>query len=164
MRYETESVANELPMTPMIDIVFQLLVFFIMTFKIVSLEGDFHLKAPLAVQPSLTESNLDLPPVHVRLEASKNGKLKNIRVADHNFGSDFAKLQAHLLNLSGNESGPSSDEPLVVEIDPDYNLKYENVIAAFTSASGTRNPHSGEVVSLVQNIKLAHPRVLPSEP
>ena len=29
----------ELQMTPMIDIVFQLLVFFIMTFKIVSMEG-----------------------------------------------------------------------------------------------------------------------------
>ena len=31
-----------LEMTPMIDIVFQLLVFFIMTFKIVSQEGDFY--------------------------------------------------------------------------------------------------------------------------
>ena len=36
----------EVQMTPMIDIVFQLLVFFIMTFKIVSLEGDFHVKMP----------------------------------------------------------------------------------------------------------------------
>lgn len=35
-------------MTPMIDIVFQLLVFFIMTFKIVSQEGDFHIKMPVA--------------------------------------------------------------------------------------------------------------------
>jgi biopolymer transport protein ExbD len=38
----------EIPMTPMIDIVFQLLVFFIMTFKIVSQEGDFNIKMPLA--------------------------------------------------------------------------------------------------------------------
>ena len=38
----------ELQMTPMIDIVFQLLVFFIMTFKIVSQEGDFNVKMPLA--------------------------------------------------------------------------------------------------------------------
>ncbi len=37
-----------LQMTPMIDIVFQLLVFFIMTFKIVSQEGDFHIKMPVA--------------------------------------------------------------------------------------------------------------------
>ena len=38
----------ELQMTPMIDIVFQLLVFFIMTFKIVAQEGDFNVKMPLA--------------------------------------------------------------------------------------------------------------------
>ena len=38
----------KLEMTPMIDIVFQLLVFFIMTFKIVSQEGDFNIKMPRA--------------------------------------------------------------------------------------------------------------------
>ena len=38
----------ELQMTPMIDIVFQLLIFFIMTFKIVAQEGDFNIKMPLA--------------------------------------------------------------------------------------------------------------------
>ena len=38
----------ELQMTPMIDIVFQLLVFFIMTFKIVSMEGDFNIRMPAA--------------------------------------------------------------------------------------------------------------------
>ena len=38
----------ELMMTPMIDIVFQLLVFFIMTFKIVAPEGDFNIKMPMA--------------------------------------------------------------------------------------------------------------------
>ena len=40
----------KLNMTAMIDIVFQLLVFFIMTFKVVALEGDFNVKMPLASQ------------------------------------------------------------------------------------------------------------------
>ena len=35
-------------MTSMIDIVFLLLVFFVMTFKIVELEGDFSVRMPLA--------------------------------------------------------------------------------------------------------------------
>ena len=35
-------------MTPMIDIVFQLLTFFIMTLKIATQEGDFNIKMPLA--------------------------------------------------------------------------------------------------------------------
>lgn len=38
----------ELMMTPMIDIVFQLLIFFIMSFKIAAQEGDFNIKMPLA--------------------------------------------------------------------------------------------------------------------
>ena len=38
----------QLQMTPMIDIVFQLLVFFIMTFKIILHEGDFNILMPLA--------------------------------------------------------------------------------------------------------------------
>ena len=38
----------ELQMTPMIDIVFQLLIFFIMTFKIIAPEGDFNIKMPLS--------------------------------------------------------------------------------------------------------------------
>ena len=38
----------ELNMTSMIDIVFQLLVFFIMTFKIVAQEGDFNVRMPAA--------------------------------------------------------------------------------------------------------------------
>ena len=48
MKIESKSDAEEikLNMTAMIDIVFQLLVFFIMTFKIVALEGDFSVKMP----------------------------------------------------------------------------------------------------------------------
>ena len=40
----------EMQMTPMIDIVFQLLTFFIMSFKIVAAEGDFDIKMPLAAR------------------------------------------------------------------------------------------------------------------
>ena len=38
----------ELQMTPMIDVVFQLLVFFLFTFRIATQEGDFNIKMPLA--------------------------------------------------------------------------------------------------------------------
>jgi Biopolymer transport protein len=37
----------DINMTPMIDIVFQLLAFFIMTLKIVQPEGDFDVRMPL---------------------------------------------------------------------------------------------------------------------
>ncbi len=38
----------ELQMTPMIDVVFQLLIFFMFTFKIATQEGDFNVKMPIA--------------------------------------------------------------------------------------------------------------------
>ena len=41
IRNRQEAEKQELNMTSMIDIVFLLLVFFVMTFKIVELEGDF---------------------------------------------------------------------------------------------------------------------------
>ena len=44
----TEPDEIKLNMTAMIDIVFQLLVFFIMTFKVVAMEGDFNIRMPLA--------------------------------------------------------------------------------------------------------------------
>ncbi len=38
----------EQQMTAMIDVVFQLLTFFVMSFKVASLEGDFSVKMPIA--------------------------------------------------------------------------------------------------------------------
>jgi len=70
----------ELQMTPMIDIVFQLLVFFIMTFKIVTPEGDFNIKMPLDA-PARGQPDPDMiPPIRVRLESHASGNLANIKM------------------------------------------------------------------------------------
>ncbi|OYV83264.1 MAG: hypothetical protein B7Z73_16265, partial [Planctomycetia bacterium 21-64-5] len=59
----------EMQMTPMIDVVFQLLTFFVMSFKIVSQEGDFNIKMPLAAAGPSQEPQ-DLPPIKLRLTAN----------------------------------------------------------------------------------------------
>ncbi len=46
--YDKQNEEIKLQMTPMIDIVFQLLVFFIMTYKVTALEGDFNIRMPSA--------------------------------------------------------------------------------------------------------------------
>src|SRR5687767_6443951 len=58
---------TELNMTAMIDIVFQLLIFFIMTFKISEQEGDFSIKMPLSGSGSAVD--VLVPPMKVRLQA-----------------------------------------------------------------------------------------------
>ena len=56
-------------MTPMIDIVFQLLTFFCMTLRVSAAEGDFNIKMPLAApQAGLPDPN-QLPPIKVRMRA-----------------------------------------------------------------------------------------------
>jgi biopolymer transport protein ExbD len=148
----------EIQMTPMIDIVFQLLVFFIMTFKIVSLEGDFNIKMPLAAPSEGLPDEDKLPPMKVRLRASGSGELAQISLNDNNFGTDFRSLHNYIISIIGDERGPGSvQETAEVELDCDYNLKYDNVIRAVTAVSGFVDDN-GDIVKLVEKIKFAPPR------
>jgi biopolymer transport protein ExbD len=45
MRKNTEAKVEQ-NMTAMIDVVFQLLTFFVMSFKVAAMEGDFNIKMP----------------------------------------------------------------------------------------------------------------------
>lgn len=141
----------ELMMTPMIDIVFQLLVFFIMSFKIVAQEGDFTIKMPLAAQGSASLDAL-APPIKVKLRAQASGELAQISVNERNFGS-WAEVNNYIIGLVGTESGPgSARESAEVELDCDSNLHFVHVIEAITAVSGYVGSQ-GEVVKLIEKIK-----------
>ena len=53
-------------MTPMIDVVFQLMSFFMCTLKVVAPEGDFDIRMPLGVAAAATPDDQQVPPVRVR--------------------------------------------------------------------------------------------------
>ena len=146
-----------LQMTPMIDIVFQLLVFFIMTFKIILPEGDFNILMPLA--PSSEGSPDDdqpLPPMTVMLRAADDGSLASIRLNERNLGNDFAALRSMIIDLVGDESGPDGEGVTAeVEIDGDYHLKYEYTMGAVTAISGYIDPQSRTVIKLIEKIRFA---------
>jgi biopolymer transport protein ExbD len=150
----------ELQMTPMIDIVFQLLVFFIMTFKIVSQEGDFNIKMPLAAPAAGVPDDLQLPPMQVRLRAGAGGQLAAVTLNEKTFaipGWEKA-LQLDIIGVIGDERGPGSiQETAEVELDCDYGLRYEHVIQAISAVSGYRED-SGNIVKLVEKVKFAPPR------
>src|SRR4051794_8110547 len=77
----------EQQMTPMIDVVFQLLTFFILSFKVVTLEGDFNIKMP---QGKAAPGNLmqnEVPPMKLRMIADSSGALKGLRLNDMEFPS-----------------------------------------------------------------------------
>lgn len=145
----------ELQLTSMIDVIFLLLIFFIMTFKIVAQEGDFNIRMPLGGGPG-ADSDAMIP-VKLRLRANSAGELADIIVdGSTSFGTDFSKLRGFILQLTGGIAPPNPEDGQEVEIDLDYNLRYQYVVEAITAVTGQRQ--GDEVVKLVEKVKFAPPR------
>ena len=71
----------ELQMTPMIDVVFQLLVFFLFTFKIVPVEGEIGVNMPpLAAGARPKSDDIEITEkVKIKLRSSDDGALIGIQ-------------------------------------------------------------------------------------
>jgi len=146
----------ELQMTPMIDIVFQLLVFFIMTFKIVVLEGDFNIKMPASSTQPGDPDDVVLP-LTVELRADSQGGLADIRINGDSQGREFKDLRDYVINYLGDDRGPGSvQETAEVEFDCAFNLKYEETVKAITAVSGYKDGE-GNIVKLIEKIKFTPP-------
>jgi biopolymer transport protein ExbD len=137
----------EQQMTPMIDIVFQLLTFFVMSFKIATQEGDFNVKMPLGA--SGAASLQETQPIRVKLSANQSGTLREIRLGDRSLGTNFAELQ--------NQIAAVANDDLEVEFDCDYNLHYNNVVNAISAVSGKRLGDN-KIVKYVDKIKFTPPK------
>ena len=149
----------ELQMTPMIDIVFLMLIFFIMTFKIASPEGDFSIKMPRHAPREGLPDDSQLPPITVRMQADSEGRLKSIRMGQKALGNSIDVLHGEIRNLIVDDRGPGSfADTAEVELDCDYQLKYEYVMRAITAISGYIDPNSGRVIRVIEKIKFAPPR------
>ena len=155
IRNREEAEKNQLSMTSMIDIVFLLLIFFVMTFKIVELEGDFSVRMPLAGSSSVTMDPTDLP-LKLRLRANETGHLTSMNLNEIDLGTDFDQLRTNVVALVGSAAPVDGDEGPEIEIDTDYNLRYEYVIRSITAVSGYKD--GNEVVKLIEKIKFAKPR------
>ena len=158
LKIKKAGLSDKIPidMTPMIDIVFQLLTFFCMTLKVSVEEGDFNIKMPLAAPRAGTPDPNQLPPMKLRMRADGNGNLVDLVLNERSFSgaTRFEQLHRHIAGLVGDGSMAASAE---VELDCDYGLKYEYVIAAITSVSGEVSG-DGQVIKLVEKIKFSPPR------
>lgn len=113
-RQATDHVEPDLPITPMLDMSFQLLAFFIMTFKPAPTEGQIALTLPkeeggpsAMTIPSPTDEN---KPKHyiVRVAAADNGTIERMTIMEEgaadpqgkDLGADVAKYHAELAALS----------------------------------------------------------------
>ena len=145
-------------MTPMIDVVFQLLIFFMLTLKIKADEGDFGINMPLGQSTSVSTDTI--PALKVRLVANPDGSLAALQYGRRNLGTGdraFAELNYEVLKVIGRPGSPLSKE-VEVELDPDYELNYAEVVKAMSAVSGRVDPATKLVVRYVENVKFAQPR------
>jgi len=143
-----------LQMTPMIDIVFQLLVFFVFTFKIVLPEGDFNIRMPSSAASQTSQPN-ETPLLKVRLHATPDGELAGVQLGDLTFSGESPFLQLHeaIRGMINDSGGPGSTDQ-EVEIEADYDLKYRYAMHAITAITGQIDDN-GEQHKLVERIKFA---------
>lgn len=150
----------KLQMTSMIDVVFLLLAFFVITFKTPEVEGDFNIKMPANAQSNQLPDPDAPTPVQVRLMAGDFGELTGIEFGSQPLGTDMKRLRAAVFDYLQIDPAKPTDlsaaEELEIELDCDEPLKYRFAIEAITAVTGYVNSEN-QVVKLVEKVKFAPP-------
>jgi biopolymer transport protein ExbD len=143
-------------MTPMIDVVFQLMSFFMCTLKVVAPEGDFDIRMPLGVAATATPDEDPVPPIRVKMTAGPDGRLASMSMNGTDVGT-FEELRKRVVGVVGAGNGPSAlAEKTEVELDCDHGLDYVNVVKAITAVSG--QVKDGQIVEMIKKIKFTPPK------
>lgn len=146
----------DIPMAPMIDIVFQLLIFFMLNLKIVAPEGDFNVNMPRRGGPG-TDAGL---PIKIGLRSDLDGHLTQLMIGDRNLGNDaaaFDRLNREILQIVGRPGNPAAGE-LEIELDADYETQHHYVVKAISRCTGRIDPQTQTLTRFVDRIKFAPPR------
>ena len=158
---------SKLQMTSMIDVVFLLLAFFVITYKTPEVEGDFNIRMPVEAQSTSSPSLDDLMPVTIKLSADAKGELAGIRFGETRV-ADMAGLRSAIYAYVNQNTTSFQDayngvgEPdfrddLEVELDCDENLHDRYAVEAITAVTGYLNGND-QVVKMVDKVKFKPPK------
>lgn len=142
----------DINMTPLIDVVFQLLTFFLMTFRTASSEGDFALKLPRDGGERSGGNPIDR--ITLRLTARSNGDLEALQMDNRPPIADrdaYRRLHDEVVRLA-NIARSAGQSELEVVIDAADGLRYEHVIQAVEAVSARVDEH-GEIVPLIRKVR-----------
>jgi len=145
-------------MAPMIDIVFQLLIFFMLNLKIVAPEGNFNINLPISA-PSNAPSDVNLPDIKVGLRSDRDGNLVQLTLGGNNLGNDnaaFDRLNAEILKIIGRPGNPLTKD-IEVELDADFECQYKYVVKAISRCTGRFDQKTQSVTRYIEKIKFAPP-------
>ncbi len=126
----------DINMTPMIDVVFQLMAFFLMTFQVASVEGDFQMRLPSGPRAEHGAGVSDL--WQVRLTADETGDLRAWRLDAGAAGQGSATLPLLRTEVAARLAqvrAAGLEEPQV-ELLCDDRLRYEHVLQAVELLTG----------------------------
>jgi len=156
----------KLQMTSMIDVVFLLLAFFVVTYKTPEVEGDFNIRMPVEAQSNQSPDLDELTPITVRLAADDDGKLSSVRfgdadVADMNAlrGEVYRYVNQSELSYRDALAGgtPEFRDDLEIELDCDPQLRYRYAVEAITAVTGYLNSEN-QIVKMVDHVKFSPPK------
>jgi len=157
----------KLQMTSMIDVVFLLLAFFVVTYKTPEVEGDFNIRMPVEAQSNQAPNLDDLAPVTVRLVADSDGVLSGIRFGDAAVpdmnglrGAVYRYVNQNEVSYQdarSNGGTPEFRDDLEIELDCDPRLRYRYVVEAMTAVTGYLNSDD-QIVKMVERVKFAPPK------
>lgn len=170
--YDKKNVDIKLEMTPMIDIVFQLLVFFIMIYRPTAMEGDYNILMPSASEnQTMSDKPLD-DVLEVTLVAGPERYIDTIHVSfagqEKTFKSPsssestirqpaFNSLHLFVLEaVGGSNADPAAASDIEAEIEIDYDLRYVDTVAAIEAISGYKR-EDGQIIKLIEKIKFRNP-------
>jgi biopolymer transport protein ExbD len=154
----SEPAKFEIPMVPMIDIGFLLLMFFILNLKMVSPEGNFNVNLPIGA-PSAAAAEHNLPEIKVSMVSDRHGNLMQLTLGSKNLGNDdlaFERLNKEILQIIGRPGNPLTKD-IEVEIDADYETQHKYVVKAISKCTGKLDPGSKHVARYIEKIKFAPP-------
>ena len=154
----SEPTKVEIPMAPLIDVVFLLLIFFLLNLKIVAPEGNFNINMPIGA-PTASAAEQNLPDIKVGLHSDREGNLTQITFGSKNLGNDnaaFERLNKEILTIIGRPGNPLTKE-VEVEIDADYETQYKYVVKAISKCTGRFDPGTKQIARYVEKIKFAPP-------
>jgi len=158
MRFQTRSGSTNprQSMSAMIDVVFLLLIFFMLTLQIVEPEGVHALDAKPAGTRVMPGCGID---IKVRLVASEDGQLADVRLGSRSLGSgsDAIRQLGREIQALARDSKRLVDDGLPVKIEADTSLNFEYTLRAL-GACQKRRQSDGTLELLETRVQLVSPQ------
>jgi biopolymer transport protein ExbD len=146
---KSSAIVAALDMTPLIDIVFQLLIFFVMTFRFAEQETEFQIKFPrTAVGHAFQQT--PLPPLRLAVSADSQGKVAALTLNGETMSSFAEVTQRLAMVLNQSEFGIAQDTD--IELACSAELKHSEAIRALDAVTGIRN-REGTVLPLIDQVR-----------